>query len=93
VIVLAGEPTLRTPEGEHVLKVGDVVCFPRGKAGAHHIANHTDAPIRVLMLSSMIGPDIVEYLDSGKVYATSAGGEQIMLARPEPPAEYWEGEE
>ena len=32
VIVLRGEPTLRTPEGEHVLKEGDVVCFPRGKA-------------------------------------------------------------
>ena len=26
VIVLRGEPTLRTPEGEHVLKDGDVVC-------------------------------------------------------------------
>jgi uncharacterized cupin superfamily protein len=31
VIVLRGEPTLRTPEGEQVLKEGDVACFPRGK--------------------------------------------------------------
>ena len=29
--MLRGEPTLRTPEGEQVLKEGDVVCFPRGK--------------------------------------------------------------
>ena len=58
VIVLRGEPTLRTPEGEHVLNEGDVVCFPRGKAGAHQIINGTDSPIRVLMLSSMIGGDI-----------------------------------
>jgi uncharacterized cupin superfamily protein len=93
VIVLRGEPTLRTPEGEHVLKEGDVVCFPRGKDGAHQIINNTDAPIRVLMLSSMIGPDIVEYLDTGKVYAASEGGEPIMLARPGPTVEYWEGEE
>jgi uncharacterized cupin superfamily protein len=74
-IVLRGEPTLRTPEGEQVLKEGDVVCFPRGKEGAHQIINGTDSPIRVLTLSSMIGPDIVEYLDTGKVYATSVEGE------------------
>src|SRR5438067_5934655 len=85
VIVLRGEPTLRTPEGERVLREGDVVCFPRGKDGAHQIINGTDSPIRVLMLSSMIGPDIVEYLDSGKIYATSVGGETILLARPGPP--------
>jgi uncharacterized cupin superfamily protein len=92
VIVLRGAPTLRTPEGEHVLKEGDVVCFPRGKNGAHQISNGTDAPVRVLMLSSMVGPEIVEYLDTGKVWATSVGGEPIMLARPGPTAEYWEGE-
>jgi uncharacterized cupin superfamily protein len=60
VMVLRGEPTLRTPEGEHVLKEGDVACFPRGEAGAHQIINRTDAPIRVLMLSSMVAPDIVQ---------------------------------
>jgi uncharacterized cupin superfamily protein len=92
-IVLRGAPTLRTPEGEHDLKEGDVVCFPRGKDGAHQIINGTDAPIRVLMLSSMIGPDIIEYLDTGKVYATSLAGDPIMLARPGPTVEYWEGEE
>jgi uncharacterized cupin superfamily protein len=92
VIVLRGQPTLRTPEGEQALREGDVVCFPRGKEGAHQIVNRTDAPIRVLMLSSMIVPDIVEYLDTGKVSARNAAGEYIMLARPGPTVEYWEGE-
>jgi uncharacterized cupin superfamily protein len=92
LIVLRGEPTLRTPEGEQALTEGDVVCFPRGKDGAHQIRNDTDSPVRVLMLSSMIGPEIVEYLDTGKVFATSVTGEPIMLARPRPTAEYWEGE-
>jgi uncharacterized cupin superfamily protein len=91
VIVLRGEPTLRTPEAEEVLKEGDVVCFPRGKDGAHQIINGTDSPIRVLMLSSIIGPDIVEYLDTGKVWATSSDG-PIMFARPGPTVEYWENE-
>ena len=51
LIVLRGEPTLRTPEGEQVLEEGDIVCFPRGKSGAHQISNRTDSPVRVLMLS------------------------------------------
>src|SRR4026208_2320169 len=93
VIVLRGEPTLRTPEGEHVLNEGDVVCFPRGKAGAHQIINGTDSPIRVLMLSSMIRGEIIEYLDTGKVLAKDVEDESIMFARPGPTVEYWEGED
>ena len=84
VIVLRGEPTLRTPEGERVLKEGDVVCFPRGKDGAHQIINRTDSPIRVLMLSSMIRGEVIEYLDTGKVLAKDAADEDIMFARPGP---------
>jgi uncharacterized cupin superfamily protein len=91
-IVLAGEPTLRTPEGERVLAPGDVVCFERGKGGAHQIANRTDAPVRVLMLSSMIAPDVIEYLDTGKLFVRDATGEPIVFARPGPTLEYWEGE-
>ena len=53
-IVLCGEPTLRTHEGEQQLRQGDVVAFPRGKEGAHQIRNDTDAPVRVLMLSTLI---------------------------------------
>src|SRR5436305_3457820 len=93
VIVLRGQPTLRTPRGEQALKEGDVACFPRGKDGAHQIINRTDAPVRVLMLSSMTQPDIIEYLDTGKVLADGAAGETIMFSRPGPRVEYWEGEE
>jgi uncharacterized cupin superfamily protein len=92
VMVLRGEPTLRTPDGEDVLKEGDVVCFPRGKRGAHQIINRTNAPVRVLMLSSMIPGEIIEYLDTGKVLAKDAADEDVMFARPGPPVEYWEGE-
>ena len=93
VIVLRGEPTLRTHEGEQQLREGDVVAFPRGKEGAHQIKNTTDEPIRVLMLSTRIAPDIVEYLDTGKVGARSVAGERIMFGKPGPELEYWEGED
>ena len=84
VVVLRGTPTLRTHDAEEVLKEGDVVCFPRGKEGAHQIINRTDEPIRVLMLSTLVAPDIVEYLDTGKVGARSVAGERIMLSKPGP---------
>jgi uncharacterized cupin superfamily protein len=93
VIVLRGEPTLRTPEGERVLKEGDVVCFPRGKDGAHQLINRTDSSVRVLMLSSMIGGEIIEYLDTGKVLAKGVDDEDVMFARPGRTVEYWEGED
>jgi len=93
LVVLRGQPMLRTPDGERLLTEGDVVCFPRGKAGAHQVSNRTDAPVRVLMLSTKIAPDIVEQVDSGKVGARSATGEQILLARPGPMLDYWDGEE
>ncbi len=92
-IVLRGKPTLRTPDGEHELREGDVVCFPRGKRGAHQISNRTESPVRVLMLSSMIGGEVIEFLDTGKVLAKGADDEDIMFARPGPTVEYWEGEE
>src|SRR5918994_323150 len=72
VIVLRGEPTLRTHEGEQQLREGDVVAFPRGKEGAHQIRNDTDAPVRVLMLSTLIAPDIVEYAGGRAVLKTAA---------------------
>jgi uncharacterized cupin superfamily protein len=93
LMVVRGEPTLRTPEGEQTLREGDVVCFPRGKEGAHQVSNRTDSAVRVLMLSTMVAPDIVEYLDSGKIGARSVKGERIVFARPGPELDYWEGED
>ena len=93
LLVVRGEPTLRTPDGEHVLREGDVVAFPRGDEGLHQVVNRTEAPIRVLMLSTMIAPDIVHYADSGKLGARNAKGERIMLGRPGPMLDYWDGED
>ncbi len=93
MIVLHGTPTLRTPEGERELVEGDVVCFRRGNDGFHQIRNATETPIRVLMLSTLIAPDLVEYPDSGKVGARSVAGERVLLSRPGPILDYWDGED
>jgi uncharacterized cupin superfamily protein len=91
--VVRGHPTLRTPEGERSLTEGDVVAFPRGEAGLHQVCNGTDAAIRVLMLSTRIMPEILEYPDSGKVGANDASGKRIVMTRPGGRLEYWDGED
>lgn len=92
LIVLRGSPTLRTPEGAHELREGDVVAFPRGERGAHQVSNTTSAPIRVLMLSTLLAPDVIEYLDSGKIAAVDAQGTRLFRSFRGADAEYWEGE-
>ena len=90
LIVLAGTPTLRTPEGERTLEPGDTVCFPAGPDGAHHTRNDTQELVRVALLSTKNQFGIAEYPDSDKV-GIWAGGEHYMLRRGDH-LEYWDGE-
>ena len=90
LLVLSGTPTLRDPDGEHVLASGDVVCFPRGPAGAHKITNRTSDVLRVLMFSSIPAHEvsICVYPDSNKVGIWPPG----MTLRMDEPVTYWYGE-
>jgi uncharacterized cupin superfamily protein len=90
LIVIAGAPTVRTPEGERVLEPGDTVCFPEGPDGAHHVRNDADSVARVALLSTKNSVGIAEYPDSDKV-GVWAGGTHYMLRRSDH-LEYWDGE-
>jgi len=92
LLVVHGRPTLRRPDGERELAEGDVVCFKRGPEGAHQVINRSQAAVRVLILSTKLAPEVVEYPDSGKVGARDAGGERLFMLRAEPQLDYWEGE-
>ncbi len=67
LLVLAGRPTLRHPDGSEVLEPWDVVRFPTGPAGAHGIRNETEETARVLMFSTVVLPTGTVYPDSDKV--------------------------
>lgn len=67
LVVLAGEPTLRTPEGERKLRAGDAAIFRRGPDGAHQLINRSDQPARFLMVSTMVHPEVAHYLDSDEI--------------------------
>ena len=71
LVVLAGHPSLRSPEGERVLEPGDVVAFPVGDDGAHQVVNRGEETARFLIVSEMNDVDLNGYPDSGKVLATN----------------------
>ena len=53
-----------------------MVAFPVGERGAHQLANRTDEPVRLLMVSEMRSPEIAVYPDSGKVGVARARARQ-----------------
>jgi uncharacterized cupin superfamily protein len=90
LFVLAGAPTVRTPEGERVYETGDVVCFPRGPAGAHKISNAGEEPARILIVSEHAEVAAAIYEDSDKIGIF--GPELRMLFRRRDARDYWDGE-
>lgn len=98
LIVLQGRPALRTVDGWRELQPGEVVAFPVGERGGHQIQNRSDEPVRVLVVSTMIAPEVNLYPDSNKVMAAtrapggSGEGFQESYLRDRA-SDYFEGEE
>ena len=91
ILVLAGTPTLRAADGVRQLKPGDVVPCLRGPRGAHRLENHSDEPIRVLIVSTMVEPDVVEQLHTDKIVA-STGDDANITFRKEDAVDQFLGE-
>jgi uncharacterized cupin superfamily protein len=85
LVVLSGMPAIRRREGRAQLSPGDVVSFRAGPEGAHRVENDGPDPARVLIVSTMSFPDVVEHLDSDKVLVMmgppAAGGEMAAFRR------------
>jgi uncharacterized cupin superfamily protein len=96
LIVLQGSPHLRSEDGWRQLDEGEIVAFPVGEAGAHQLVNRTDNPVRFLMVSEMVGPEVVGYPDSGKVgareLAPGTGRGLRETFRSNDQVDYWDGE-
>ena len=67
LLVLAGTPTLRTPEGESRLRPWDITAFRRGEEGAHQLRNDGDEPARAAFFSTVSDPEVVGYPDEGRI--------------------------
>jgi uncharacterized cupin superfamily protein len=84
LLVVEGEVTLRTPQGERTLRAGDVVCFPEGPEGAHAVRNDSTVTARFAMPSvdeptnAAIYPDTQSFVLHGPGFNHRAKlGEQI----------------
>ncbi|MFC4543733.1 cupin domain-containing protein [Halosolutus amylolyticus] len=95
--VLAGEGRLRAADGEEPLRAGDYVTLPADESGGHRVVNDGDDPLRYLMISTMIEPDITVYPEMEKfgVYVGSppGGRDERSLEgyyRIDDDVEYWD---
>jgi uncharacterized cupin superfamily protein len=69
LIVVAGTPTLRTlQDGERTLAPGDVVAFRAGPAGAHELRNDTAETVRLVIVSTMVAPEINLFPDTNEIW-------------------------
>jgi uncharacterized cupin superfamily protein len=92
LLVLAGRPSVRDPEGTEQLEPFDVVFFPMGPAGAHQIRNDTDEPARVLMWGMVVTPTGTAYPDSDKVALWTGDKAEDLIVRRSSGVEYYDGE-
>lgn len=95
LFVLAGRPTLRSPEGTRQLEQGEVLSFRRGEEGAHQLLNRSEHPVRFLTVSTEAETDLVIYPDSDKIGAYGRGpkgGGLLALFRRGDAVDYFEGE-
>lgn len=93
LLVLAGTICVRTPEGEQEIQDGDLVCFPRGPAGAHKATNRGETTARIMMFSSAREPAVAVYPDSKKLGVWPGNEEDnMMVRREEGKVDYWDGE-
>jgi uncharacterized cupin superfamily protein len=72
MLVLEGTLVLRGLDGERVLEPGDVVACLAGTHGAHRLDNRSTGPARVLIVSTMLAPEINEFPDSGLIWARTS---------------------
>jgi uncharacterized cupin superfamily protein len=94
LVVVAGSPSLRSPEGERELKPGDCVHFPSGAAGAHQVINRSQQEARVLLISNFALPRAAVQPDSRKMMIRwGAESEERVWFPVDSAADYWRGEE
>ncbi|MCA3251007.1 MAG: cupin domain-containing protein [Rubrivivax sp.] len=99
-VVLEGSGTLRVAGEMLPLRQGDVVFVPPGPQYPHQIVNTSDAPLKILSISTQDLPEVCEYPDSGKFMvrtgAAAGAGAALLAIRDRGPGiddvDYWAGE-
>jgi uncharacterized cupin superfamily protein len=73
VMVVSGELTLVTDEGETLMRAGDCAAFPAGRPNGHHLINRGWGNALFLCVGSRISEDSAEYPDIDLKYDGKTG--------------------
>ncbi len=93
LLVMTGSVKIRTPSGIESAGAGDVVCFPKGPAGAHKVWNDAQESARVIMFSTDTVPSVCVYPDGDKVGVWTENVEDHWMFRgTEGKLDYFDGE-
>jgi uncharacterized cupin superfamily protein len=68
IFVLSGRVTMSDGESERELAPGAVFACPAGAGGAHRLDNRGQEPARILIVSTMVAPDVTELREDGQVW-------------------------
>lgn len=98
--ILSGSGELRVGSEVWSIRAGDFIASPPGGPElAHQIINTGSEEMRYLAVSTLLGPDVVEYPDSGKIgtfarHKAPDGSMRLvrLIGRPESNVDYWDGE-
>jgi uncharacterized cupin superfamily protein len=96
IFVLSGAGLLRAEDGERDLTAGDFVALPADERGGHQVVNDGEEPLRYLMVSTMVEPDVTVYpeMETFGVFVGSppGGGERTFhgFYPLDADVEYWE---
>jgi uncharacterized cupin superfamily protein len=65
--IISGQGILRTPNGDRVIKPGDIIVCPPAENGAHKIINNSQTEsLKYIDFDTTNSPDIIKYPDSDK---------------------------
>lgn len=103
VFVIEGKGHVRIGKEEVAIEAGDYIAFPVGPDHAHSIRNTSQAPLKILAISTLQPVEIIGYPDSKKVaaVATENASKGFMsgaapwvriLIKEQQNADYYEGE-
>jgi uncharacterized cupin superfamily protein len=93
LLVVEGSVVVRRPDGEQMLKRGDLVRFPAGPSGAHKLMNRGDTPARTLLFSSARLPAVSVYPDSNKIGVWVGNDADDLVFRRETAVPWSHGED
>lgn len=65
--IISWTATLKTPKGDVIVTVGDVIVMPPNENGSHMLTNNSDEPFVYLDVHTISSPEVIVYPDSGNV--------------------------